>query len=318
MSVEYALKDGYQRLPKVRMRKPDNTTIDVDEDLVDGALQAGYWKMTPAEVADDDQMRKIAADAAAAWKAEHSGGPVNCHGQVVYVPEEEMSRYLAGGDCVRISNAEAGRLQNALKDEPRSGWPIDETILLCGIVGTVDRIVDPSALASVVAARRWAALVVVRAAGSGGDLDAPARHPPTRSWRLNRGRHPLGGDRGGGGGWRRPGRAPRPVPASPSAVREPHARDADDTGCCSTCGAPIDLAPVTDRDPWEPGAALYADYEDWHKTRGGRPWTWMSVRAELLKRRWLTPYRSGSARGIRGIRLRNREFTHSARTGTDR
>jgi hypothetical protein len=75
---------------------------------------------------------------------------------------------------------------------------------------------------------------------------------------------------------------------------------------------------VTDRDPRETSEAIYADYEGWHKTRGGRPWTWMSVRVELLKRKWLTPYRNGAARGIRGIRLRNRGFAHNARTGTDR
>lgn len=101
-------------------------------------------------------------------------------------------------------------------------------------------------------------------------------------------------------------------------VCDPGVRDTDDAGCCSTCGASIDLAPVTDRDPRETSEAIYADYEGWHKTRGGRPWTWMSVRAELLKRKWLTPYRNGAARGIRGIRLRNRGFAHNARTGTDR
>ena len=148
MSVEYALKGGYQRLSKVRMRKPDNTTVDVDEDLVDGVLRTGYWKMTAAEVTDDDQMRKrtaeaeadmlrIEADAAAAWKAEHSGGPVNCHGKVAYVSEEDMSHYLAGGDCVRVSDAEAGRLQTVIKDEPRNWRPTDETIVLCGVVGLV-------------------------------------------------------------------------------------------------------------------------------------------------------------------------------------
>jgi hypothetical protein len=46
-----------------------------------------------------------------------------------------------------------------------------------------------------------AALVVdqLRATGSGGDLDTPARgHPPGAGARTAR-RHPLGGDRGGGG-----------------------------------------------------------------------------------------------------------------------
>jgi hypothetical protein len=46
-----------------------------------------------------------------------------------------------------------------------------------------------------------AALVVDRllAAGSGGDLDAPARSRPPRAGARTARRHPLGGDRGGGG-----------------------------------------------------------------------------------------------------------------------
>lgn len=50
-SVEFALREGYVRMPKVMMRAPEGTVHDVDEDFVEEATRRGFWRMTDAEVA---------------------------------------------------------------------------------------------------------------------------------------------------------------------------------------------------------------------------------------------------------------------------
>lgn len=49
-SVEYALKDGWQRMPQVHMRAPEGGVYMVDEDKVAAAIEQHFWLMTPAEV----------------------------------------------------------------------------------------------------------------------------------------------------------------------------------------------------------------------------------------------------------------------------
>ena len=54
-SAEFALKDGYTRIPKVLMRRPmgmgDSDVYEIDEDAVDDALARGWWRLTPSEIA---------------------------------------------------------------------------------------------------------------------------------------------------------------------------------------------------------------------------------------------------------------------------
>jgi len=50
-SIEFAIRDGYRRIPKVDMRTPQGAHVLVDEDQVPMARAQGYWSMTPSEVA---------------------------------------------------------------------------------------------------------------------------------------------------------------------------------------------------------------------------------------------------------------------------
>jgi hypothetical protein len=51
-SVDFALKDGYQRLPTVFMRDRSGSVREVYEDMAkDAEEQEGWWRMTPSEVA---------------------------------------------------------------------------------------------------------------------------------------------------------------------------------------------------------------------------------------------------------------------------
>lgn len=100
--------------------------------------------------------------------------------------------------------------------------------------------------------------------------------------------------------------------------------DADVPGICARCGCAIEegtrLRAVTGGSPDLPQAAaadIQADYEVWCKTRNDEPWTWRSVRAELLKRPWLTYHRTSIFRGIQGIRLRFKVFGWSNRQAND-
>lgn len=54
-SVEFALRDGFRRIPKVDMRSPEGQHVLVDEDQVTDFRGRGYWPMTPSEV---DAMRR--------------------------------------------------------------------------------------------------------------------------------------------------------------------------------------------------------------------------------------------------------------------
>lgn len=56
-SVEFALRDGYTRIPKVDMRSPSGEHVLVDEDQVQAAIDQGFWKMTPSEVANENRNR---------------------------------------------------------------------------------------------------------------------------------------------------------------------------------------------------------------------------------------------------------------------
>ncbi len=49
-SVEFALRDGYQRLPKVLMRTTSGGVVEIDEDAAADAERQGLWRMTPSEV----------------------------------------------------------------------------------------------------------------------------------------------------------------------------------------------------------------------------------------------------------------------------
>jgi hypothetical protein len=101
-SVAYALNDGYQRLRKVRMRKPDNTTVDVDEDQVADATRRGLWQMTPKEVADDDNLRSATAEAEKkvneeAWRKRQARYLIDTNGNRVFVSEENVANALSQG-----------------------------------------------------------------------------------------------------------------------------------------------------------------------------------------------------------------------------
>lgn len=71
-SVEFALKDGYTRIPRIPMRAPEGGSYDVPEDQVAAAIDRGFWKMTPSEVAAmrDAEWAKMRADDSAAerWR----------------------------------------------------------------------------------------------------------------------------------------------------------------------------------------------------------------------------------------------------------
>lgn len=50
-SVEFALQDGYERIPQVYMREPDGDVVLVDEDIAPRAqTERGLWRMTDAEI----------------------------------------------------------------------------------------------------------------------------------------------------------------------------------------------------------------------------------------------------------------------------
>lgn len=49
-SVEFALKEGYRRLPTVYLRSPDGAVLEYYEDQAPYMIERGYWKMTDAEV----------------------------------------------------------------------------------------------------------------------------------------------------------------------------------------------------------------------------------------------------------------------------
>lgn len=70
-SVAYAIKAGWQRLPKVWMRGPNGSAVLMDEDLVSDAERIGAWKMTPDEIKDEmDRQQAIAETERAAADAE--------------------------------------------------------------------------------------------------------------------------------------------------------------------------------------------------------------------------------------------------------
>ena len=79
-----------------------------------------------------------------------------------------------------------------------------------------------------------------------------------------------------------------------------------DDGFCETCGAAVQLRLVVESEgPREPWSALYPDFKAWQEARGQpKPWSLPGLRAELVKRRGLTPYRTNAERGVMGIRLR--------------
>lgn len=54
-SVDFALKDGYTRLPKVHMKTPDGCVVMVDEDIIDDAKLQGFWLLTKSERDDVDR-----------------------------------------------------------------------------------------------------------------------------------------------------------------------------------------------------------------------------------------------------------------------
>jgi hypothetical protein len=61
-SIDYAVRDGWSRLPQVLMRKPDGEVTSVDADLAEAAEHMGYWRMTEAEIADVAAEKKAAAE----------------------------------------------------------------------------------------------------------------------------------------------------------------------------------------------------------------------------------------------------------------
>jgi hypothetical protein len=94
-SVEYAIKDGYERLPQVWMRAPDGKATTIDEDLVPSLARQGYWKMTPSEVESQEWLRQTETKIAEEVRQ-----------------EEARSRYLRGptGDVVVANGTHAGSL----------------------------------------------------------------------------------------------------------------------------------------------------------------------------------------------------------------
>ena len=53
-SAEFALRDGYTRIPTVRMRTPEGIAVSVYEDSVEEAKARGYWRMTPSEIESEE------------------------------------------------------------------------------------------------------------------------------------------------------------------------------------------------------------------------------------------------------------------------
>ena len=49
-SVEFALRDGYQRLPKVMMSDRDGRLYDIDNDQVEQYERIGFWRLTASEI----------------------------------------------------------------------------------------------------------------------------------------------------------------------------------------------------------------------------------------------------------------------------
>lgn len=90
------------------------------------------------------------------------------------------------------------------------------------------------------------------------------------------------------------------------------AEDPDIEDACLRCGCAIPEKPAlavvgrSEAPCSEAASDIQGDYELWCKGRNDEPWTWRSVRAELLKRPWLTYRRTATFRGILGLRLRNR------------
>lgn len=61
-SVEYALKDGYQRLPQVWIRSPQGEAMLMDEDLASAAERIGAWRMTPEEIRNELERRRMTSE----------------------------------------------------------------------------------------------------------------------------------------------------------------------------------------------------------------------------------------------------------------
>lgn len=99
-----------------------------------------------------------------------------------------------------------------------------------------------------------------------------------------------------------------------------YVEDSEVVGACKTCGCEVkSVSAVVPTDAFATIAEIQADYVVWCKERTFKPWSWKSVRAELLKifnPRFIDPqkpdrkdpaeYRTANARGIRGVDLRLR------------
>jgi hypothetical protein len=76
-SVDFAIAEGWTRIPKIDMRTPDGNHVLLDEDRVADALAAGWWRMTDDEArAASAELQRSAAEqhhasaqaAAATWR----------------------------------------------------------------------------------------------------------------------------------------------------------------------------------------------------------------------------------------------------------
>lgn len=151
-SVEYAIKDGWTRLPKVKMRKPDGGLVDMDEDLVDAAERLGAWRMTAKEIADEAEAKRAVVDAEAertrpGWFEEPEEAGSWRSRSVKWANRDEVEHLLSLG-YLRLTQAEhASLLENRAaadkadaerKDEERGevAWTATK-IIGAGVIGVL-------------------------------------------------------------------------------------------------------------------------------------------------------------------------------------
>ncbi|TMQ26341.1 MAG: hypothetical protein E6J90_04505 [Deltaproteobacteria bacterium] len=158
-SVEYAIKDGWTRIPKVKMRKPDGGVVDMDDDLVEAAERRGAWRMTAKEITDDAEAKRAQAEAKRAqaeakaertkpgWFEEPEAAGSWRSRSVEWVTDRDKIEGLLSSGYFRLTEAEhASLLENraaadradakSKKDEERGelAW-MAMKIALIGLVG---------------------------------------------------------------------------------------------------------------------------------------------------------------------------------------
>jgi len=126
-SVDYAIRDGWRRLPQVMMRKPSGEVVSIDVDLAEAAERLGCWRMTPKEVADEVEIRKIMADAETErYKPGYFEEPIEAGSDhersVTWETRRDRIDALLGSGYLRLSEEEYKHLRDyrrAAASEPQ-------------------------------------------------------------------------------------------------------------------------------------------------------------------------------------------------------